>query len=269
MRRALFPLALLAALVTLVLAPAPSGGATVTRSHRPILALNASQSNNWSGYNQGTIEKGGRTFHSIAGDWIVPAASQHKRGEAEYSSTWVGIGGGCVDADCLVTDNTLIQAGTESDVDASGTPSYSAWWELIPAPGVTITDFPVKAGDSVHFEINEVLPAVWTFSAKNKTTGKTWTMTVPYTSTYLTAEWITETPVVVDDAGNVTVGPLPQLSTVRTDTAKVNGANAGLVKAEQIQLVDLNGSPLATPSAPDAQRDGFNDCTYAASCPAP
>jgi len=134
---------------------------------------------------------------------------------------------------------------------------------------VTITDFPVKAGDSVRFEINETLPAVWTFTAKNNTTGKTWTMTVPYTSTYLTAEWITETPVVVDDSGNVTIGPLPKLSTVRTDTAKVNGANAGLVNAEQVQLVDADNKPLATPSAPDAQHDGFNLCTYASSCAAP
>jgi hypothetical protein len=266
----LLPIPVLAALAALLLAPAgPSVAHAVTRSHRPIVALNASQSNNWSGYNQGTIEKGGTTFHSIAGDWVVPTATQHKAGEAEYSSTWIGIGGGCVDADCLVTDNTLIQAGTESDVDASGAATYEAWWELIPAPGVTITDFPVKAGDSVHFEINETLPAVWTFSAKNNTTGKTWTMTVPYTSTYLTAEWITETPVVVDGSGNVTIGPLPKLSTVRTDTAKVNGANARLVNAEQVQLVDANNKPLATPSAPDAQRDGFNLCTYASSCAAP
>ena len=26
---------------------------------------------------------------------------------------------------------------------------------------------------------------------------------------------------------------------------------------------------IATPSVPDAQGDGFNDCTYAATCPAP
>ena len=36
-----------------------------------------------------------------------------------------------------------------------------------------------------------------------------------------------------------------------------------------MQLVDFDLSPIATPSLPDAQRDGFNDCTYTASCAAP
>src|SRR5205814_8412982 len=38
---------------------------------------------------------------------------------------------------------------------------------------------------------------------------------------------------------------------------------------EEIQLVDGNGRPVATPSAPDAEGDGFNVCTYAASCGTP
>src|ERR671938_492369 len=59
-------------------------------------------------------------------------------GTAESSSTWIGIGGGCMDANCLVSDSTLIQTGTEQDVDARGRGSYSAWWEVIPAPGIDI-----------------------------------------------------------------------------------------------------------------------------------
>ena len=50
----------------------------------------------------------------------MPTASAHKAKEAEYSSTWVGIGGGCLNTACSVTDNTLIQAGTEQDVAANG-----------------------------------------------------------------------------------------------------------------------------------------------------
>src|SRR5947209_11957524 len=70
--------------------------------------FNANQSNNWFGYNQGALEQGGKLFNSIAGNWTVPRASQHTKCQAEYSSTWIGIGGGCVDSGCLVTDPTLI-----------------------------------------------------------------------------------------------------------------------------------------------------------------
>ena len=67
----------------------------------------------------------------------MPKASQHKKGEDEYSSTWGGIGGGCLETSCTVTDQTLIQAGTEQDV-VSGKPQYSAWWKLIPARPLAI-----------------------------------------------------------------------------------------------------------------------------------
>jgi hypothetical protein len=267
LRRALFSLVVVAALTTLFAPPAaPTAGAVVR--HRTLVKVGASQSNNWSGYNQGLLERGTQ-FHQVSGDWTVPTATQHKRGEAEYSSTWVGIGGGCIDSGCLLTDNTLIQAGTEQDVDAAGHASYSAWWELIPLPGITIDTFAVKAGDRVHFDIRETLPEVWVFTAKNLTTGATWTMTVPYVSTYATAEWIHETPIAVDDSGNVSIGPLPSLSTVPFDNALVNGQVAGLNASEEIQLVDANSTPLATPSAPDSDHDGFNVCSYSGSCAAP
>jgi hypothetical protein len=72
-------------------------------------------------------------------------ARAHKAGENEYSSSWVGIGGGCVTAGCTVTDTTLIQAGTEQDVNSSGQASYYAWWELVPAPSVQISNLAVRA----------------------------------------------------------------------------------------------------------------------------
>jgi hypothetical protein len=42
-----------------------------------------------------------------------------------------------------------------------------------------------------------------------------------------------------------------------------------LKASEEIQLVDLNHNVIATPSAPDPDADGFNVCTYAASCGVP
>jgi hypothetical protein len=249
-----------------------ANAAPATAHHRTLVSVGANKSNNWSGYNQGTLEQGSKQFNAIAGDWTVPTATAHKTGESEYSSTWIGIGGGCVDAACNVTDNTLIQTGTEQDWDASTNRAvYSAWYELIPAPGITITGFAVKAGDKIHSEISEGVAGsnVWTILLKNVTTGKSWTTTVPYSSTHATAEWIEETPVVVDSNGNVSVGPLPKLSTVRFNNARTNKANAALKTSEEMQLVDFNNKVLETPSAPDPGKDGFNDCSYASTCATP
>ncbi|TME07401.1 MAG: hypothetical protein E6I69_08030, partial [Chloroflexi bacterium] len=93
---------------------------SVQRHHgRPIVHVGANKSNNWSGYNQGALEQGNKLFTSVAGTWTVPTATRHKAGEAEYSASWIGIGGGCVDATCTITDTTLMQDGTGQDIDSS------------------------------------------------------------------------------------------------------------------------------------------------------
>jgi hypothetical protein len=244
----------------------PAVQAAVPTFHGTILALNANQSNNWSGYNQGTLERGSTLFNSIGGTWVVPTATQHKAGEAESSSSWIGIGGGCVDAGCTLTDNTLIQAGTEQDVGAGGKASYSAWWEIIPAPSIAISNFAVHAGDTIHGNISEVVgdSDVWTITLKNVTTGATFSQTVPYPSTHTTAEWIEETPLLIGTSGTG-LSAMPNLGTVHFTNATVNGAAAGLKAAEEMQLVGANGNVLATPSAP-VSPSAFNDCTYSTSC---
>jgi len=242
---------------------------------RPIVHVGANKSNNWSGYNQGFLEKGNKLFSSIAGTWTVPTATAHKARQAEYSATSIGIGGGCVDKGCLITDTTLIQDGTEQDIDSAGRAHYSAWWELIPAPAVNMTgcasdpNCTVAAGNKMSSSIAAIAPGVWKMSMRNQSRGWSWSMTIGYTSSEATAEWIEETPIVVDNSGKVTVGPMPNLSNAHFDLALTNGANAGLKATEEVQLVDFNNAVVATPSAPDPDADGFNDCTYAGSCGAP
>ena len=251
------------------MAPAAAPSTEVAVFHRPIVSVGANRSNNWSGYNQGTLEKGGVQFHSIDGSWVVPTATQHSGGEAEYSASWVGIGGGCVDAGCTATDATLIQAGTSQDLDASGVANYSAWWEIIPEPSTPIAGFTVHAGDRIHVNIAEGIPGMWSITVENQTTGQTFKQSTPYASTHATAEWIEETPVVLDNSGHVSIGPMPNLTNAGFDLSLTNGAPAGLTASEEMQLVDANGGALATPSAPDPDADGFNVCTYASSCAAP
>jgi hypothetical protein len=230
---------------------------------------NANQSSNWFGYNQGTLEQGSKLFNSISGNWTVPKATQHAKGQAEYSSDWIGIGGGCVDAGCAVTDSTLIQTGTEQDVGSNGRASYSAWWEVIPAPSLTITSMAVRPGNRMHASIAEVVPNsnLWTITIKDLSNGQSYTMTVPYSSSHLTAEWIEETPLIIGTGAGFAA--LPNLTRPAFDLATTNGTPAGLKAPEEIQLINSNGKVIGAPSAPDPDADGFNACAWAGTCTAP
>ncbi len=232
----------------------------------PGLKLNANQSSNWFGYSQGTLEQGSKLFNSISGDWTVPAASQHTAGTAEASSDWIGIGGGCVDAGCTLTDSTLIQTGTEQDVDATGAPSYSAWWELVPAPSITVSNMTVSPGDHMHASVSELVndADVWNITITDVTKNETFTTTVPYPSTHASAEWIEETPLEIGtDAG---FAALPNLTNPAFSSGTVNGAAVKLTTSEQMQLIDSNSNVIGTPSAPNAAGSGFDACAWATSC---
>jgi hypothetical protein len=153
-------------------------------------------SSNWFGYNEGSLAKGGTLFNAVTADWTVPTVTQHTAGQAESSSDRIGIGGGCVDRGCTVGDSTLIQ-GTEQEVDASGHAS-DPWWELVPAPSLDIS-MTVAPGDHMHASIAELAANsnVWRITLQDVTRGKTFTQTVPYSSTHITAEWIEETPLLI------------------------------------------------------------------------
>ncbi len=224
-----------------------------------------SQSSNWSGYNQGVLDTHALTS-SISGSWVVPTARQHTAGQAEDSATWIGIGGGCLNASCSVTDETLIQAGTEQSVSSSGKATYDAWYEIIPTPETEST-IAVHPGNVIDCSISQVVPGVWTIALRDKTDGQGFSETLPYPSDESTAEWIEEAPTEIGTSG-VGLASLPNLSTVHFTAASVNGANAGLTADEAVQLTSSAGTPLATPSAPVAG-DAFNDCAWAASCPIP
>lgn len=262
----------IAAAVALAVCAAPAAASPPPHGHPLDLVspgLNATKSSNWYGYNQGTLEQGRELFFSVAGVWRVPRATQHTKGQAEYSSTWIGIGGGCVDARCTVGDSTLIQTGTEQDVSRSGRASYGAWWEIIPGPAIAIPKLKVRPGDRMRANIREVVKAssLWRITLRNVTRGKTFRRTVPYTSTHTTAEWIQETPLIIGtDAG---LASLPDLSRRRFDKARVNGANPHLERSQRILLATGSGTVIGTPSAPDRRRDGFAVCSWKKKCRAP
>ncbi len=251
---------------------AGAAGAAQLTSHgqllhlAPGLHLNANQSNNWFGYNQGSLEQGGKLFNSISGSWTVPTATQHTSGQAEASSDWIGIGGGCVDAGCTATDSTLIQTGTEQDVSSTGAATYSAWYELVPAPSLTISSMTVHPGDQMSASISQAAAGadVWSISIKDVTTGQSYSTTLPYTSTMSTAEWIEETPLEIGT--NAGFAALPNLTKTPFTSGTVDGAAVKLAPSEAMNLVDASGNVIGAPSSPNATGDGFDACAWASSC---
>jgi len=276
--RAGFAAASLVALGLTGLAAGTTAGAVTGAGHGVIhvvrgigVGVNTNQSSNWSGYNIGADYPQvatGTLFTSISGEWTVPTATAHTAGQAEDSASWIGIGGGCVTDDCAVTDSTLIQAGTEQDVSASGQASYDAWWEIIPETE-TLTTLKVSPGNKIAVSIAESssTPGQWSIVIKNLTTHKSFSTTTPYTSSMDTVEWIEETPLEIGTTGSG-IAAMPNLTTVHFLNAKYNGAAAGFQTVDEMQL-DNNNMIEATPSAPGAKMVAFNDCTWKTSCPAP
>ncbi len=156
----------------------------------------------------------------------MPAATQHTAGQAEFSASRVGIGGGCVTDDCSATDNTLIQAGTEQDVSATGQASYDAWWEIIPEPETEIS-LPVHPGDKIYVSIDQAdTPGIWSITIENLSTGRSFSTTTPYSSSMDTAEWIEETPLEIG-TGGTGLAAMPNLGTVHFTGASLNFASPG------------------------------------------
>src|SRR4051794_18012155 len=82
-------------------------------------AADAQTSANWAGY-----ASTGAQFSKVSGSWVQPTAScDSGGGDAVF---WVGIGGATGES------SALEQTGTEVDC-SSGSPVYSAWYELVPA----------------------------------------------------------------------------------------------------------------------------------------
>ncbi len=240
----------------------------------PIAVVATSQSGNWSGYDQGFLSTG-KLFSQVAGEWRVPVATQAVAGQAEASATWVGVGGGCLDTSCTLSDpTTLIQAGTAQDVNAAGTASYYAWFETLPEPQARVTAFSVNPGDLVSVNIVESLPAVWDVFVWDHTTGAKATIPLLYPADMLTAEWIEESPLLISPTGQSGESPLPNLGTVGFTWAGANDQPAGLQADQSIYLINGAGRVVAYPSAPSGGA-AFNVCVdphgFAASpkCPAP
>jgi Peptidase A4 family len=102
-------------------------GAAATMIFVPA-AIAATTSTNWAGY---AVHKQGVRFRSVSATWTQPKATC-SRGTRTFSSYWVGLGG------YSNNSQALEQIGTELDCKASGKMHSTAWYELVPAPSVTL-----------------------------------------------------------------------------------------------------------------------------------
>jgi hypothetical protein len=66
--------------------PARAAGVpTTARIHAPIVWAGPGQSPNWWGYVESSPQ-GGTPFREVSGDWIVPTASLHTKGQAVFAA---------------------------------------------------------------------------------------------------------------------------------------------------------------------------------------
>ncbi|HTT86720.1 MAG TPA: G1 family glutamic endopeptidase [Acidimicrobiales bacterium] len=211
-------------------------------------------SRNWSGY---AIT--GSRYTSVSGTWTVPTVNtppkKAQRRRDFFSGTWVG-----VDGFTPSSHPNLIQAGTEQDY-LKGHTFYQAWWEILPAAETPIPSVPVHAGDSVTVTITQGSPT-WTLTLTDNTTHQSFTTTRSYSGPRTSVEWIQEAPSV-----NRRVANLAYDSTFSFDHALVNGSPANLVTSES-GVMFKGRTQISTPSAPDADRDGFS-VAHGAIAPSP
>jgi hypothetical protein len=215
---------------TQIITPGTGTGTTpgVTQPSTP--ASVTSSSSNWSGY-----AANGGAFTSVTGTWTVPTVSATSSGA---DATWVGIGG--------LTSNDLIQAGTQTMVDGSGTVEYSAWIEMLPQSSRNVP-LSVSAGDSVTVTITQQSVSDWLISMKNNTTNGTYNVTVQYSSSNSSAEWVQEAPSVgrglvsLDQFGVVQFSGASAVRDGKTMSAAALGAKA-------ITMINGQGQAIAQPS---------------------
>ncbi len=257
-------------------AATPSSGAPALRAPLPPgfapLPLTAPLSTeqvgsyNWSGY-----ALTGGSFHSVVDTWKVPTVDTALSGH-QYSSDWVGIGGW--------SDGTLVQAGTEAD-NVNGKATYGAWTEILPAAEDPLT-LAIHAGDTITTTVEEISANVWEMKVADETTHQTQERTVSYSgSSHGSVEAVHERPCIADGCESVSdFATLTDTTNVMFDPGKY-GTKAGkapkkrLLKPSkkqtlyQVFMVNNEGtSIIASPSLPDADKDGFS-LAYGPTSPPP
>ena len=141
---------------------------------------NGTDSNNWAGY-----AVTGNGFTDARGSWHVPEVNCNVTPNT-YAAFWVGIDG--------FSNSTVEQTGTSSNCNGT-TPQYFAWYEFFPAGPVTLTNFPVEAGDVIGAEVKYLGDGTFQIRLHNHRTNQLYVKNQNVSGAERTsAEWIAEAP---------------------------------------------------------------------------
>jgi hypothetical protein len=227
----------------------------------------SARSEQWAGYvARSSLLVPQATVTSVSGSWIVPAIPATS-GDT-YSGVWVGIGG--------FGENTLIQAGTLQQC-ADGRVTYYAWYELLPALAVRISDLRIRAGDTISASIRLVDEAedTWSVEINDVAGGESFRRTFVYNSSRLSGEWIVERPTInqrvsnLSDFGSVTFSECYATLGNTTGTItefkryKLDMYTSGNVHLANVTSLSSDGSSftvtrLESQRAPRQQTQGFS-----------
>lgn len=211
-----------------------------------VLATTTDASYNWSGY----VADDGE-YTAVSATWELPESRYPAgaSGRIAADATWVGIGG--------VRTRDLIQAGTQALVDETGATQYSAWYEVLPAVAQPV-DLDVGPGDSVSVAVTYVGHDLWHISFVNNTSSERLSLTVPYQSSFSSAEWVQEAPSLALPNGRASM-PLTEFDRVTFANASVveDGQAKTLVAAgaEPLRMQNRLGHTLAAPSVVSGASD--------------
>jgi hypothetical protein len=200
-------------------------------------------SENWAGYVVGGSGSSNQQYKSVSGSWVQPTANcSNGQGDSAF---WIGLGGSG-------QTESLEQDGTEADCSAGGTPSYFAWYEMVPAGPVQV-NMTIHPGDhmSSRVTVNGTDVSFW---LADQTTGatfaKTFQMSNPDTSS---AEWIAEAPSQCSQ-GLSSCTPLPLAD---FGNAQFSNATATDANGHTGTISDSNWSAAAVTLSPGASNLGF------------
>lgn len=205
--------ALVSSFVLLALAATAGGTAKASSASRTFGTRGATLapeiSSNWSGYAAiSTDPETPATFTDVTATWRVPK-STCTVSRVSSAAFWVGLGG------YDPSSSSLEQLGTGADCDGvTKTPTYYAWWELVPASSVRIP-LTLRAGDTITAAVL-VTGQTIRFSLKDVTRHTRFSKVLTTTQQLDTAsaEWIAEAPSDCSSTGRCRPVPLTNFGTV-------------------------------------------------------
>ncbi len=217
-------------------------------------------STNWSGY---AVNTSAGAVTAVSGSWTVPTVTG---AAGTYSSTWVGIDG--------YSSNSVEQTGIEADVNNSGVPTYSAWYEMYPAGEVTIPGLAIHANDQITASVTYA-SGKFTMTITDLSDSGNNSFSVTKSGSNLqrsSAEWIEEAP-----SSYSGVLPLANFGTATFTNASttINGTTGAINNSAwannvySINMTNSSGTVIASTSSLDPTGTSFSVAYIGVSPPPP